>query len=649
MLSLHDYPALQSFAASLPKLPHADALSSTDIDVLANGLTNFALNSTVSASSTDGNIKDFVGREASRDPPATTNDTEPDFRRYQWHDVKGCWPRRLLHVPTMTSLERQYDNRYGSVREPPYSILSYTWGRWAGNADGPRLGVKGVSWTIPAVDEEHFTAESFERVIKQLGKDFDYVWVDIACIDQENNEVKMDEVGRQVGIFANARRVYIWLSRLTTDTLQSSLDSVRAFRNLVGNKVFGKRRITNLREPLALLPRLHASVTTLLDDPWFSSLWTLQEGTLRQDALFLSREGNPITYLGWSGEMPSSHQSVSLTLYHVWDFFHEFRERLQRIEDASVQRHTNAVVDVIQRTGYHLPRGQNPNIQYGIAQYRQTSFPLDRIYGIMAIYGIQVGQENPYGYTFEELEHEFAATLNATNPFIGQMFLHTVRPGENATWKITQRSRVPMAEIDPYPNEVRTLCTISATTGERHAVFAGSTCFLNEWLFVTLCRTSRSPLCEETKRLGEYYGASYWFTLQLDDYIFDEHPSLSGMRNPATEEVIPSPREAVLSKFIEAQASGGLDNPAIVLSLDVCALFGKQRVYLLLLGEIPQEKRNGENVQVSFGLVLLRRLDKGCEYTRLGVCQWRGDLDGRIDPGDTGTCAQWNMSEGLIF
>lgn len=42
----------------------------------------------------------------------------------------GPWPRRLFHVPTMTSLKWQPGNVYGCQKEPSYHALSYTWGRW---------------------------------------------------------------------------------------------------------------------------------------------------------------------------------------------------------------------------------------------------------------------------------------------------------------------------------------------------------------------------------------------------------------------------------------------------------------------------------------------------------------------------------------
>ena len=61
--------------------------------------------------------------------------------------VPAKWPRRLLHVETMTSLERQSDNTYGHDREPAFAIVSYKWGHWV-IKQGSRLYVYGITRTL---------------------------------------------------------------------------------------------------------------------------------------------------------------------------------------------------------------------------------------------------------------------------------------------------------------------------------------------------------------------------------------------------------------------------------------------------------------------------------------------------------------------
>ena len=78
------------------------------------------------------------------------------------------WPRRLLHVPSMTSLEKQDGHIYGNDKEPAYNILSYTWGRWEVPQGNSALMVHGVPWTIPAVDESHFSVTELKKVISRI-------------------------------------------------------------------------------------------------------------------------------------------------------------------------------------------------------------------------------------------------------------------------------------------------------------------------------------------------------------------------------------------------------------------------------------------------------------------------------------------------
>lgn len=59
-----------------------------------------------------------------------------------------------------------------------------------------------------------------------MGQSTTWAWIDVACIDQANYAVKMDEIGQQVGIFANAARVYAWLWRLPGHEMQAAMDAV---------------------------------------------------------------------------------------------------------------------------------------------------------------------------------------------------------------------------------------------------------------------------------------------------------------------------------------------------------------------------------------------------------------------------------------
>lgn len=180
-------------------------------------------------------------------------------------------PRRLLHIPTMTSVERESEDVYLGKQKPVYSILTYTWGRWS-SPDGARLNIAGTTWKIPAVI--CFTPDDLRRVLITMSDSgaVEFAWIDIACIDQEDEAVKMDEIGRQAGIFANASQAYVWLWTLEHDLLDTSILDIRSFSAHQAPPLFssdGKER-TDFASAFVKLER---AVHSIFEDYWFYSLW----------------------------------------------------------------------------------------------------------------------------------------------------------------------------------------------------------------------------------------------------------------------------------------------------------------------------------------------------------------------------------------
>jgi hypothetical protein len=78
----------------------------------------------------------------------------------------------------MTSAQRDDENMYCfgdlRVKEPEYSTLSYTWGRWRIEGQDedmhPALPIKGTPWAIPPIRKDHFTMEAFKNVIDLIAE-----------------------------------------------------------------------------------------------------------------------------------------------------------------------------------------------------------------------------------------------------------------------------------------------------------------------------------------------------------------------------------------------------------------------------------------------------------------------------------------------
>ena len=546
-----------------------------------------------------------------------------------WETLDRQWPRRLLDIETMTSLERQAGNVYGNQREPKYSILSYTWGRWQiPGCCG--LQVDGVTWQIPGLDESlAFTKAQFKQVLQKMGHQNRFAWVDVFCIDQEDYAVKMDEIGRQVGIFANADRVYCWLWTHETASLTTILrdlngvyfNEVRDNRapwdpsadqpSITGTYPQQLHPVTAERSQvlLPILRQLADCTASLLGDWWFSSLWTLQESALRTDAFILSRSGDLIRY-PTPVESWYNIRTVSTTLKSIYIRLEDICVAYWDFESGRVGR---AIIDIMRQSGLSV-WGTCPNIQLSVARFRQATHELDRIYGVMSLYGLRVGSTNIHSdmakvYTFEELEYEFVAAVNAHSPLLGQMFLHAERPRIGRTWQLNQRIRVP-DDLAIYSAEYHSFdrCAIVASP-YNPTVIKGRICPLDQLSSLWWATTVPHPLIGESDE-------GFYYNVMIDDYIPREHPSV-----PA---------------FLNADLASG-EQRMLWSSETVSALleeFGNNAISVFELGEcfVPGYRE-------VFGLLLLH--EKGCRQrsTRLGIARWVEEI--KIVP--------WVLYEGEIY
>lgn len=101
-------------------------------------------------------------------------------------DDNGDWPRWLLHVDSLTSYPWQPGNRYGSICDPAYSAITYTWGQFQTDVKRVQvLPIQAITWKsdLPRIKEEHFSSEDLHRAIKLAGCPFpgynkvEFLWI----------------------------------------------------------------------------------------------------------------------------------------------------------------------------------------------------------------------------------------------------------------------------------------------------------------------------------------------------------------------------------------------------------------------------------------------------------------------------------------
>ena len=404
-------------------------------------------------------------------------DDHPEF------DNNSKWPRRLLHVPSMTSHKWEPGNRYGDSVEPAYVAISYTWGRYRlSDGELPHvkpLPIQGVDWPIPRVNPvTHFSVSEFQGIIKEVMKvpdrfyDFtDYrwrqrtwkrqflntcyrfienrrwaykfLWLDIACIDQRSTRTAMLEVGRQARIFRHAKQSYAWLSRLPTATLRPLLYNLRAAVHGLQNEPWTKGGSQGFHSRPWLRMAID-SLTGLLDDPWFSSLWTLQEAFLCTNAIILSHHGEAALDVSTFNLRP-------WTLQQLFTFANDLVLWSERSRAPKAEPEFDELMELVHRSGLAALHLNNPMALLGVSYTRKPSRDLDRIYGIMQVFGSEFkvglsreGADSHKKYTLAELEDEFGAAIIEHYPILNQMHVYLSPPELGKGWCVRGNSAVPM-------------------------------------------------------------------------------------------------------------------------------------------------------------------------------------------------------------
>lgn len=391
------------------------------------------------------------------------NTISPDSLPYTFNHIEdlGDWPQRLLHVPSLTSYEWTPGNVYNGVKAPIYNAISYTWGRFRLNDGqlpeiGPALDIRGTPWEIPRINPSHFTSAQMAAVVTMLSEipapkhvanvvtgsetallTTPFLWLDLACIDQRGGPVAAMEIGRQGGIFRRAARVGVWLSRSVGDDdrhesfqeffrIARSRDMDLGFRSLQDHK----------------LARLLSCVHEVLSDPWFSSLWTLQEAYLG-DGLGMALIGGLANALTWGDDPRPVNLSDLRKIARVSSHLRQ-RDGLQ----PEVRQLLDEVDALYEASGLQsLTDMRFERELLACARHRTTTYERDRVYGIMQVFGYRLGASKPgcegNDYTLEELLDQLGAALLSHYPIESQLYVLRSPAETGKAWRIGMDTAVP--------------------------------------------------------------------------------------------------------------------------------------------------------------------------------------------------------------
>lgn len=403
-----------------------------------------------------------------------------------WQD-ECPWPRRLLHVPTLTSYPWRRGNIYGNQPEPRYNAISYTWGRYVLPSniqpEVTALPIKGTTWEsfLPRIRPEVFTVDELRATLAMAtcpypGYDaVEFVWLDIACIDQTpDSPENASEVGRQARIFRGASDIFVWLN---SHVSQDIIAWGHAVQEVVKNVPDLYRREDDMIR--AWLGSCTHLLTSFTSDPWFSSLWTLQEGFLSPGAIFLFRDGIPSNLLALCREeYGDDHLRQGLSLHswvHVWKYILIVLEEAPfGVATEEMMSLKKAIMDVgviegvfnnlemkvaTDRRYYNFSEGEmgNPFSLLAASQARFTKHEEDRVYAIMQVFDVQVGKSAPSAlsgstramtFTPDELHLQLAAAVLAKYPVASQLIVQPQDWPTHKAWMVHPAMSIPQIALD---------------------------------------------------------------------------------------------------------------------------------------------------------------------------------------------------------
>jgi hypothetical protein len=169
------------------------------------------------------------------------------------------------------------------VREgnKPYEALSYTWGS-AGDTGSIRV------WSGSGEFEEIEIQANLESALRQLRRKHRTrtLWIDAVCIDQNNLEEKNHQVPKMATIYNDAKRVCVWLGEGGEST-EKALSFVGRILDLDSFD----RLVTDQKS----VKDWHA-LWELMNSPWFSRRWVIQEIALARQATVHCGKARPVQW-----------------------------------------------------------------------------------------------------------------------------------------------------------------------------------------------------------------------------------------------------------------------------------------------------------------------------------------------------------------
>ena len=266
-----------------------------------------------------------------------------------------------------------------------YCGLSYTWGN---PNDRRPIWLDGVRFEVTV---------NLEEALRQLRQDDDdlVLWVDAICIDQSNLAERSSQVLMMRDIYASAMFVMAWIGPKDA-TSEKAFDLVEELAN----------ELENYQNPGQIVSEIsswiqdHTSplfndcswmaLADLLDRPWWSRAWIIQEVTLSKHTVIVCGDfALPWQYFALVClsifTYSASIMAAAVQGYDNVRNPHECQLAVERVQRLSEEAHT---VRSLEFTGFARMTNQPPTKFYDIIRrhrWAHATDPRDKIYAFLGL------------------------------------------------------------------------------------------------------------------------------------------------------------------------------------------------------------------------------------------------------------------------
>lgn len=420
---------------------------------------------------------------------------------------------------------------------------------------------------------------------------------------------------------------------------------------------------------LSWLTSARASLDGIFIDPWFTSLWTLQEAFLCQHAYILPLQAD-LTPIAFDPDFKVGSHATLEALCIVSTILNQVIESERPIIQARWQadkanadickclKYLEDVYGMLNQRGLLALATRNPIALYNIAQYRRTMSDQDRVYGIQQVFGFRLGNSAPgvsnaRSKPFDRfvLEDELGAAILVKYPVASQLHMFTEPVEEGRAWRVSGSSTVPSLKIQSgiwgLKFEHRCQLSTKKIKGQRWGFFSGRTCDFEE-----LSRAWKS--FHETSKLP---GTESPQQIMLDTFLHTIHDE--GLMDHPEEPIW----TAVWSKRKEILRDEQQHRLAWGLNALIPTEFEGEPPFVLLLGSFDDGSQSEQAVEkltrYHVGLILvLKKAGTRPYWKRLGFCIWQFGYSDRAPESIASPhlalmraedhCVGWKMLSGLF-